>query len=294
MALSEQFHQRTAEAAQKPLLRLEPIQGGGYTPALRLLATFADGSTAFVKAATNPMLADWLRQEYHIYRHLSGDFMPRCLGWHDDGTQPLLLLEDLRHAHWPPPWSPVHVEAVLNTLSTVAQCSVPGVKPIGDYAPIWEGWQQVANDPEPFLSLGLASPPWLEQALPVLLSVDGESAVAGEALLHTDVRSDNICFVCDRALLIDWNHMSLGNAQLDVAFWLPSLHAEGGPAPDEILPNAPALAAVISGFFACRAGGPPIPDAPRVRHIQRVQLKTALPWVARALHLPPPDGPALQ
>ena len=61
---------------------------------------------------------------------------------------------------------------------------------------------------------------------------------------------------------------------------------------EEILPGAGPLAAVISGYFAQRAGLPKIPTAPRVRQVQRKQLGTALPWAARALGLPPLDGPA--
>ena len=54
------------------------------------------------------------------------------------------------------------------------------------------------------------------------------------------------------------------------------------------------LAAVISGFFAERAGKPVIPTAPRVRVVQTQQLRTALPWAARALGLPALDGPAAE
>jgi hypothetical protein len=48
------------------------------------------------------------------------------------------------------------------------------------------------------------------------------------------------------------------------------------------------MAALVSGFFAARAGLPVIPQAPRVREVQRVQLAAALPWAARVLDLPPP------
>ena len=48
------------------------------------------------------------------------------------------------------------------------------------------------------------------------------------------------------------------------------------------------MAALISGYFAARAGLPLIPDAPRVRVVQKQQLGVALPWVMRALHLPTP------
>jgi hypothetical protein len=46
----------------------------------------------------------------------------------------------------------------------------------------------------------------------------------------------------------------------------------------------------MSGFFAARAGLPPIPTAPHVREVQLAQLRTALPWAARALGLPPPPA----
>ena len=46
----------------------------------------------------------------------------------------------------------------------------------------------------------------------------------------------------------------------------------------------------MAGFFATRAGLPDIPDAPFVRSFQHRQLRIALPWAARVLGLPPPDG----
>lgn len=64
--------------------------------------------------------------------------------------------------------------------------------------------------------------------------------------------------------------------------------AEGGPAPATIMPNAGALAALVSGYFAARAGLPPPEGAPRVRGVQLQQLRTALPWVVLALDLPRP------
>jgi len=86
-----------------------------------------------------------------------------------------------------------------------------------------------------------------------------------------------------------WNQACVGNELVDVAFWLPSLHDEGGPAPDEVLPDCPPeLAGTIAGFFAARAGLPPPATAPRVRPLQLAQLRVALPWAARALGLPEP------
>lgn len=104
-------------------------------------------------------------------------------------------------------------------------------------------------------------------------------------MTHFDLRSDNICMSRTGAKFIDWAEACLGNLAVDLGFWLPSLNYEGGPPPEELLPNAPDVAAWVSGFFAARAGLPNIPDAPFVRRVQREQLSTALPWVARALTL---------
>jgi hypothetical protein len=40
---------------------------------------------------------------------------------------------------------------------------------------------------------------------------------------------------CGRAILVDWNWTRIGNGFFDVAGWLPSLHADGGPLPEAVL-----------------------------------------------------------
>ena len=149
------------------------------------------------------------------------------------------------------------------------------------------GWSLVADDPTPFLSLGLCPAEWLKAALPALLSAELDTPLEGDELVHLDVRSDNLCFANGRVLLVDWNLACRANGLLDVAFWLPSLEAEGGPRPETVAPETSVFAAAISGFFAARAGLPLIEHAPFVRRVQDQQLRTALPWAIRALDLPP-------
>lgn len=148
-------------------------------------------------------------------------------------------------------------------------------------------WRTIAADPEPFLALGLCSAAWLVAALPMLAGAAAAAPLAGDSLVHLDVRSDNLCFRDVRAVVIDWNHAAIANPDLDIAFWLPSLHAEGGPPPEAVLPNVPGLAAYVAGFFCARAGQAAIADAPHVRPLQVQQSRTALPWAARSLGLPP-------
>ncbi len=257
----------------------------GYTPAERWVVQLSDGSSAFVKGAVDEITAGWLRTEHRVYSTIEARYLPQCLGWDDDGKNPVLLLEDLSAAYWPPPWRPGDVELVLDALAEVRATPPPDWVPAQDRERL-VGWPVVAEDPRPFLSLGLCSEAWLNEALPYLVAAEGDAKIDGDALVHIDVRSDNLCFSGDRVMLVDWNLAARANPLLDVAAWLPSLHSEGGPLPEDILPDEPELAAMISGFFACRAGLPNIETAPRVRGVQVKQLRSALPWAARSLRLP--------
>ncbi|HEY3281764.1 MAG TPA: hypothetical protein VGN26_05770, partial [Armatimonadota bacterium] len=92
-----------AQVLGAPVTRWEPARGG-CTRAGRWVVTLSDGRTAFVKAADDPLTAGWLRTEQQVYACLKGSFMPRCLGQVEDAEEPVLFLEDLSGAHWPPPW----------------------------------------------------------------------------------------------------------------------------------------------------------------------------------------------
>jgi aminoglycoside phosphotransferase (APT) family kinase protein len=121
---------------------------------------------------------------------------------------------------------------------------------------------------------------------PDLCAASAMAPLAGDALLHFDVRSDNLCIRGASAVLFDWNLARVGNPLVDIAFWLPSLASESGMPPEDVLPDCPPeLIAYVAGFFASRAGQPVIPHAPRVRQAQLEQLRAALPWAVRALDL---------
>lgn len=260
----------------------------GYTPAERWVVTLVDGRTAFVKAAVDDLTAGWLRAEHRAYSDIAADYMPLMLAW-EDGTLPMLILEDLSAESWPPPWSAARVEAVLSTLERVAVTPAPAwLAAVTHDDKEVLGWQAVADDPRPLLGLGLCTSSWLEEALPALIAASAACEVNGSQLIHFDVRSDNICLRGESALLVDWNLAMVGNPRLDIAFWLPSLRSEGGPSPETVLTDAAGEAAVVSGFFAARAGLGLIPKAPHVREVQRRQLTQALPWVCRELSLSPP------
>jgi hypothetical protein len=275
-------------------VRWRPVTAGGHTPARRWIVELDDGRTAFVKGAVDEPTAAWIRDEHVVYSMLRGaDFMPGYLGFYDDGSRPVLALEDLSRGAWPPPWDDVRIGSVLACLDAVAATPPPVGIPSAadDHLGLRRGWEAIERDRDPFLRLGLCSPGWLDEALPTLLEAARAAPLGGDSLLHFDVRSDNVCVRPDgSAVLVDWNWTSVGNRWLDVAGWLPSLQAEGGPPPEEVSPAVPAgLAAVVASYFCAHAGLPPIPTAPRVRETQLRQAETALPWAARALGLPEPS-----
>ena len=269
-----------------------PATRGGRTAAARWIVGLADGSRVFVKIGATLDTASWVRDEHLAYRELRGrPFLPRMVGWSDDGVRPVLAIEDLSDERWPPPWDPPAVDAVLACLDDVHATPPPPDLPAVDrHHPEFRGvWQRLAGHPEPFLALGLCGPAWLEAALPVLAAAADAAVLEGDTLLHMDVRSDNLCLRGCRALLIDWNWACTGSPLFDLAWWLPSLQAEGGPAPEDVLPDGGTEhAALAAGYFCSHAGLAPIPEAPHVRHLQLQQARTALPWAARELGLPPP------
>lgn len=268
------------------------VESRGYATNEHWTVAFTDGTRAFLKhAAPVDPCPQWLRDEERVYAALSGPFIPEMLAWEDD-ERPLLVLEDLSDARWVPPWLDADVDAVLHALDALRSTAPPAELPRFDERRL-PSWERVAEDPAPFLSLGVADAAWLERSLPTLVTAAERTPLAGDALIHCDVRSDNLCLRERRAVLFDWNHASIGNPAADVAYWLPSLRLEGGPEPDEVardIPGTNDFAAYLAGFFASRAGLPAPAGAPAVRAFQLAQLTIALPWTCRVIELPAPRG----
>jgi hypothetical protein len=280
----KELDERIERALGAQPMRYEP-RAGGYSTADRYAVTLADGRYAFVKSSDAKNMAGWLRREHEVYANLSGDFIPELLGWDDDGVRPVLAIEDLSDADWTPAWDDARVSAVLDALGALASCKPPpNTATVREqFSDLYDRWRVVERDTEPFLSLGVRDRQWLERALPPILAAVDADPAAGNDLCHFDVRSDNLCFRDGRAILVDWNWLSVGSSRVDIAAWLPSLHLEGGPPPWDVLPGGGAEAAFVAGVWAAVAGLPPPETAPHVRAIQRAQLAVALDWIDRDL-----------
>jgi len=264
----------------------------GYTEAERYVMLFENGSSAFVKVATEKDTIKWLRDEYRIYSIIKADYIPKVLGW-DDGEFPILILEDLSVGHWPPPWTDERIQKVLGVLKDLENMKVEGdFIPLSSVKAELSGWKEISKNPSGFLSLGLVDQKWLEDALPALMKAESEVVLKGDSLVHTDVRSDNVCFLGDKTYLIDWNWTVRGNPKFDIVTWLPSLHAEGGPPPWTFDIDEPALITAFTGFLANNAHkkNDSHKNWDAIQALRLKLLKSALPWTIKVLNLPEPTS----
>ncbi|MCP4306339.1 MAG: aminoglycoside phosphotransferase family protein [bacterium] len=284
---SEHLQRAAAQAIRAEIIQWRPVSGGFSSAGLWVIST-AGGVRRFLKAATTDDNARFLRDEVLVYEQLDEPFMPELEAWVDDGDRPFLIIEDLSDRHWPPPWSIRDIDAVQAVCSAIA--ATPPPSGLGDEARTALArnfWPKVAADPAAIEALGVASPVWLEAALPRIIEVEREARVTGEALVHADIRSDNLC-VGDRVKVIDWNWAFVGNPMIDVVAWLPSLYLEGGPAPWDLVVGEAPLVARIAGYFLLHATLPRNPDVrPDIRRFQRSQGVVALQWLAHELGLGP-------
>jgi hypothetical protein len=284
--------ERIALATGRRPADLMPAPGHGAPSNRRWIARFEDGTSAFAKIAAFGYTAEWLRAEIINYKALDGsEFLPDLLGWYDDGVAPALVIEDLSRYDWPPPWSSARIDAVLETLNDLRVASPPAAldaSPQRELFDPMEGWAAIRADPPGAVALGVFDLDWLLRNGTTLETAATNATLSGNALVHGDVRSDNLCITGSRAILVDWNLACRGSETFDLASWLPSLHHEGGPEPWAILPGGGDVAALLAGFFLEHARRPLIPQAPHVRKLQFDQGVIALAWACRELGLPPP------
>jgi hypothetical protein len=277
----------------------------GLTAAQRFVVRFADGSSAFVKAAVDAETERWLRTDHLIMSSIGVDLVPRIIAWIEDGERSILVLEDLSDAHWPADhfreehgrrlpvlWKPGQLALAFGALDRLAAVvPPPSLPPLGAAR---SEWAAIADARGPFLALGLCSPAWLDQTIDRLVAAECSVDLSGDALVHHDVRSDNVCFRGDRVILVDWSEARRGSPRFDLANFLTGCALEGGPDPFDVMPDGGALAAWLGGRAAKRA----VHEAERapawlIRVMKRMAI-VDLQWAARSLGLPALDGPSWQ
>jgi hypothetical protein len=247
----------------------------GHLANRRYRAQLDDGTSVFVKEPTNHFTEDVLADEHRAYGAIGHrSFVPAYLG----GDR-ILVVEDLSHAYWPPPWRPGDLAAVDELLGSIGEVPGPGVLRNLDADTRHHVWSKVADDPAGFLSLGLCDVEWFESTVDVLVASDG-CPLGGTALVHGDFRSDNLCILDGKAIAVDWGAGARGRPDYDRTGFAIALAFETGARPEDVAPQAdPSLVSVFAGTYAYAAALPSIP-AP-IRHQLLDHLRVALPWCAR-------------
>lgn len=276
-------------------VRGEPAHGGFSASYAGVLTTTS--GRAFVKACAADGHADslrFLRAELHTLSHLPEGIAPRLRAGIDDATGTALAIEAIGGRHPGHPWTNDDLTAVARMLRTVSGTPAPVELPRAedDMVPGFTRWKEIAVDRR----LRTDLPDRLRRALPELLRIEDDfaRAVHGEAVVHADVRADNILLSDGHAHLLDWPHARRGAAWADLPCLLPSVEASGGPLCEDAwrvferhgAPSQAAMLPIISGFASFlwyQQAQPEIAQLPGLRAFQRAQALPALRWLAGLL-----------
>lgn len=282
-----------------------PAHGGFSASYAGVVVTTA--GRAFVKACG----ADWhpdslhfLREEITAVSMLPPPLGPQVRAMIDTDSGVGLVLEAIDGRHPGAPWTAGDLDAIAASMARLSGTAAPAQMERAEdrMIPSFTRWAQIADDP--VLLAGLPSA--LHARIPELREIERglRDVLRGDAIVHDDLRADNILISDGEARLLDWPHARRGAGWIDLPCFLPSVEASGGPRCEEAwrifeahgAPTQEALLAVISGFASFlwfNQGQPEIPQLPGLRAFQRQQAVPALRWLASLLAAPARDGIAL-
>lgn len=270
-------------------------QPGGFSPGSADRVRLASGRTAFVKAvsgAVNATAAVLHRREASVTATLPPTLpVPQLLGAYDDGTWVALVLTDVDGRHPALPWTETDVELVLAALADIAALPLPAdleLPRCGDsLRGAFMGWEKLRKRPMEGLE------PWAAENLELLVELgrNGTESMAGESLVHGDMRADNVLLTASGAVLVDWPYASRGAAWLDSLSILINVNTDSAVGHAEaLLGSRPVFYGVepqaVTGVLAGWAGyyldmsrRPDPPGIPTLRAFQRRQADALLGWL---------------
>lgn len=259
-------------------------QGGGFTPGFASVLTCADGSQHFVKAASTKaqrMFAHSYREEARKLRILPPEAPAPRLRWAEDTEDWVVLgieYVDARAPHRP--WTPEDLASASAAVLAAADAltpAPPGLAAAGEEFAEWPGlWDQIHHPHRDELRALAAGFP---------------EALAGETLVHTDVRDDNILIRPDgTALLCDWNWPVVGAAWFDSLMLLigprgDGLDVDAHIAAHPLLAQVPAeqvdvALALVLGYFWHSSLQQVPSTSPYIRQAQAWQRDVVDDWLA--------------
>lgn len=266
-------------------------QDSGFTPGFASVLACEDGSRHFVKAASTRaqrMFAAAYREEVRKLAALPAAAPAPRLLWSFEAEGWFVLSTEYVDARAPHrPWRLAELELCLATLAA----AVPVLTPPPDGLELPTAAEEFAEWPAYWDHLRATRPdllPHLDEA--AALAGRYAEVVAGETLVHVDVRDDNVLLTTDgRALLCDWNWPVVGAAWLDSLFALIGPRGDGLDvaavvAANPLLAGVPAesvdvVLALVTGYFLRSAEEPVPPTSPHLRDAQRWQGEVCWEWL---------------
>ncbi|GAA0951120.1 aminoglycoside phosphotransferase family protein [Actinocorallia libanotica] len=211
----------------------EEIQTGGFSPGVASRLTLVDGRRVFVKAispARNPVAPDLYRRELSVMRRMPEHLpVPRLLWAQDDGDWVILAMECIDGRMPEEPWSPDELDRVVGAVDELAAALSPApmrLRPlVEDLAENYTAWRTFAErgaDP--------ALPSWAVRNVGLLAALEAgwTRAAAGESMVHSDLRADNLLLTSDGGVsVVDWSYAVAGAPWFDLLTLLVSAAATG-------------------------------------------------------------------
>lgn len=263
-------------------------RNSGFTPGFASVLTCADGSRHFVKAASvkaQRLFAESYRTEARKLAGLPASTPAPRLEWVLDEDD-WVALETAYVAGEAPqrPWRAEDLDSCLDALEEAARVLTPapaGVE-LDALADELAAWPQMWD------AIRLAGHE-AEVAEAAALAAGFAAHVAGETLLHTDLRADNTLLTDDGAVFCDWNWPVRGAAWVDSLSLLigprgDGLDVEAVIAARPLLREVPAEAidavlALFTGYFLKSGADPVPPTSPHLREHQRWQGEVCWDWL---------------
>jgi hypothetical protein len=294
-----------AERLGGPVVATAPT-GAGFTRGFAAVLRTATGGRAFVKAAdlrTQPHIADWYAREAAITAQLPPEVPAARPRWTLTAAGWYAICLDPIDGHVPPlPWREAELAATLAAWATAAAALreppaglvALGLPRLADLLrEDLSCWSEAAAGrapmpPTPGPAAGrLRELVALEQGLPGY----ADSGAAGAAVIHCDLRLDNILIdAAGAAWICDWNWPCFGPAWFDTASLLVTAYASGldadrmfagHPTASDAPPDAlDAALAALSGFWLARGAGEPPDASSHVRGHQSWSGRQAVAWLA--------------
>lgn len=284
------LRERIEDRLGSPVVEAAP-QDGGFTPGFASVLTGADGRQHFVKAASataqRPFAASY-RAEASVLAALPAEVPAPRLLWSLDEDWMVLGIEHCAGRLPAHPWQTSDLESALAALTTCAQVLTP-LPPDLEVASFGEEFQDLPGHWD-HVRRSRPEQPHLAEAAALAATFD--EVTDGDALVHTDLRDDNVMIVADgSARVCNWTWPARGAAWIDTVQFLIGPRGDGLDV-DAVLCEHPLtrevpadhidrVLALQAGFFAKAADDPVPPNSPYLRQYQAHCRDVVWDWLSQ-------------